>query len=425
MGLFAETFNRMAANMQESQRAAAAASRELERQVEERTVELLRANELLHAELSERVKTQEALAARERLLRLNADIGEALIFGEALPAVLQRCAERIVADLDAAFVRIWTLGAEKGVLELTASAGMYTRLDGQHSRKIIGKGKIGVIAQNQRPILPNGVVDDPVIADREWARREGMVAFAGHPLVVDGKTMGVMALFSRRPLEPFVLSALESVAQRLAAFIGRKRAEEALHVSEKRYRDLFESSIDCVYAVNAEGVFTSMNQAGALIFGHASPDEIVGRPVLDYWRDPQGREDFMRELKVKKALSAYPIAARKKSGELLELESSSRSVEDAAGNFLGVQGALRDVTQRVKAEAERERLLAQLQEAAANIKTLSGLLPICAGCKKIRDDKGSWSQIETYIGAHSEAEFTHGLCPECQKIYFPGVPGKS
>src|SRR5437899_9164269 len=71
-----------------------------------------------------------------------------------------------------------------------------------------------------------------------------------------------------------------------------------------------------------------------------------------------------------------------------------------------------------RAEEERERLIRELQDALENIKTLRGLLPICSSCKKIRDDHGYWNQLETYIGAHSGAEFTHGLCPECaQKLY--------
>lgn len=70
---------------------------------------------------------------------------------------------------------------------------------------------------------------------------------------------------------------------------------------------------------------------------------------------------------------------------------------------------------------EMQRSMAELQAALANVKLLSGLLPICASCKKIRDDKGYWQQIETYIHAHSEAEFTHGICPECTKKYFPSV----
>lgn len=420
LGLLAETFNTMAANLQESHRELAAFSRDLEGLVEERTAELLRTNVLLHAELSERVKAQEALAERELLLRLGADIGEALTREQKLEATLQQCTDFIARDLDAVLVRIWVLGGEKDVLELKASAGLCTRIDGKHSRKIVGELKIGVIAKEQRPILTNALVGDAGIVDQEWVRREGIASFAGYPLVVDHKTVGVLALFARRPLEQHVLAALAIAADRVALYLGRKGVEGALRESEKRYRDLFESSIDGIYAVNAEGIFTSMNRAGAQIFGHESADEIVGRPVLDYWRDPRSREVFMRELKVKKALSAYPIKAQKKNGELLEIESSARIVEDAAGRALGDQGVVRDVTERVRSEAERELLLAQLQEAARNIRNLSGLLPICSGCKKIRDDKGSWRQIETYIKSHSEVEFTHGLCPECQKVYFPG-----
>ncbi|MDH5297427.1 MAG: response regulator [Desulfobulbaceae bacterium] len=74
-----------------------------------------------------------------------------------------------------------------------------------------------------------------------------------------------------------------------------------------------------------------------------------------------------------------------------------------------------------KSLEEREKLIAQLQEALAKVKTLSGLLPICAACKKIRDDQGDWSQIETYIRDHSEAEFTHLVCPDCARRLYPDI----
>ena len=72
-------------------------------------------------------------------------------------------------------------------------------------------------------------------------------------------------------------------------------------------------------------------------------------------------------------------------------------------------------------QQELQRTMAELQAALLQVKQLSGLLPICASCKKIRDDKGSWQPIETYIHAHSEAVFTHGICPDCKKIYFPSI----
>jgi PAS domain S-box-containing protein len=98
--------------------------------------------------------------------------------------------------------------------------------------------------------------------------------------------------------------------------------------------------------------------------------------------------------------------------------SSLKERTQSAGGCLLV---FRDVSEARQAAKERERLIAELQQALAQVKTLSGMLPICAGCKRIRDDAGYWSQIETYISKHSEARFTHGLCPECSKKYFPGI----
>jgi YesN/AraC family two-component response regulator len=74
-----------------------------------------------------------------------------------------------------------------------------------------------------------------------------------------------------------------------------------------------------------------------------------------------------------------------------------------------------------KKNEERERLIAELQDALARIKTLRGLIPICASCKKIRDDKGYWNQLEMYIREHSDAEFTHGICPDCLKKLYPDI----
>lgn len=74
-----------------------------------------------------------------------------------------------------------------------------------------------------------------------------------------------------------------------------------------------------------------------------------------------------------------------------------------------------EMDERKKVEAEREKVIEELKHTLAKIRTLTGLLPICASCKKIRDDKGYWNQIESYISSHSEAEFSHGICPECAK----------
>lgn len=103
-------------------------------------------------------------------------------------------------------------------------------------------------------------------------------------------------------------------------------------------------------------------------------------------------------------------------------EDQSEGLELGADGYITRPVSNRELLARVrameriiKAERERDRLIEQLQKALSEIKTLKGFLPICASCKKIRDDKGYWTQIEAYIREHTEAEFTHGICPECMK----------
>lgn len=95
------------------------------------------------------------------------------------------------------------------------------------------------------------------------------------------------------------------------------------------------------------------------------------------------------------------------------------SLTDQRGNEQGKLIILQNITVRKKLEAEREELIDTLQKALGEVKTLSGLLPICANCKKIRDDQGYWQDVAVYVRDHSEAEFTHGMCPECMEAYYP------
>jgi len=101
-----------------------------------------------------------------------------------------------------------------------------------------------------------------------------------------------------------------------------------------------------------------------------------------------------------------------------------RAVQWLDGRLVRIEVAT-DVTDRKQADFERERVLEELREALTQVKTLSGFLPICSACKKIRDDAGYWNQVEAYVMAHSDVEFTHGLCPECiNRLYPEYVPGK-
>ena len=162
------------------------------------------------------------------MLSLSSDVGRALTGGHALPFALQRCAEGLVQHLDAVFARIWTLNEAGDTLELQASAGMYTHLDGPHGRVPFGQFKIGLIAQERKPHLTNAVVGDPRVGDQEWAVREGMVAFAGHPLIIEDRLIGVMAIFARHPLADVALDALAAIADQIAVGIDRQQVETKL-----------------------------------------------------------------------------------------------------------------------------------------------------------------------------------------------------
>jgi hypothetical protein len=79
----------------------------------------------------------------------------------------------------------------------------------------------------------------------------------------------------------------------------------------------------------------------------------------------------------------------------------------------------RDITDQVRVQQEREELIRQLQKALAQVKTLTGLLPICSSCKRVRDDQGYWHQVESYVRDHSHAEFSHSICPDCAAKLYP------
>ena len=159
---------------------------------------------------------------------MTADVGVALTQPGPLRSLLQNCTEAIVKHLDAAFARIWTLSPQGDVLELQASAGMYTHLDGAHARVPVGKFKIGLIAQERKHHLTNHVIGDSRRPRPGVGPKGGNGLLRGLPATLGNELYGVMALFARKPLTDTTIAALEAIANQLALGIERKRAEEAL-----------------------------------------------------------------------------------------------------------------------------------------------------------------------------------------------------
>ncbi len=205
----------------------------------------------------------------------------------------------------------------------------------------------------------------------------------------------------------------------------RKRAEDALRESEERYRTLIELSSEIGEAVimlqdvdGKTGVHTFVTDEWPRLTGY-SREELLHMSWLellhpDYRAGALAR--YWRRLEGEVILDLVEAPVIRKDGTQVPIEIV------AAATVYREKPALvafaRDITERKQAAEEREELIRELRKALSEVKTLSGLLPICAWCKKLRDDAGYWKSVEEYIGEHTGAELTHGICPDCQKKFF-------
>ena len=182
-------------------------------------------------DVTERKQAEAMRAAHARQVAVRADVSAALAREGTLRDMLQGCAEAVVKHLDAAFARIWVV-KDGRMLELYASAGLYTHLDGPHSRVPVGQLKIGLIAEEGMPHISNDLTHDPRISDPHWAQATGMVGFAGYPLLVTGHTIGVVAMFARQAVSHETTDTLATIADAIAQGIQRKQAEDVVRRSE-------------------------------------------------------------------------------------------------------------------------------------------------------------------------------------------------
>ena len=145
-----------------------------------------------------------------------------------------------------------------------------------------------------------------------------------------------------------------------------------------------------------------------------TPEGVVGTTVPEYFPVEPKAIPFATHLRALQGDPGSYVATVKER----TLRAYVEPLRNHNGTITGCIGIALDITEQKELEEQRERLIEELRDALTHIKTLRGLLPICAACKKIRDDRGSWKQIETYISDHSDAKFSHGICPECvQKLY--------
>lgn len=194
----------------------------------------------------------------------------------------------------------------------------------------------------------------------------------------------------------------------------RKAMEAELRSREDQLRDLFENATDLIQSVTPDGRILFVNRAWLNSLGYTM-GELAALNLYDLLHPgcvTECRAQFARTMQGE-ALDNVPAIFRAKDGREIHVEGNA-SCRFENGRPVATRAIFRDITLRKMVEAERERLIRELQAAVAEVKTLSGLLPVCGWCKKIRDDSGYWNSVEGYLTKSSGVDITHGICPECE-----------
>lgn len=189
---------------------------------------------------------------------------------------------------------------------------------------------------------------------------------------------------------------------------------EQLRIIKDRYRTLLDNSSDAIFSFDKDGRYLYVNQEFSMKVCDKQPEYIIGKKIWDIFSKEEADKRYAVVKWVFENSKVRNIEVRvpNPSGDTYHL-TTVKPILDEQDNVTSVICISKEITERIRVEKEREKMIKELQKALEDIKTLSGLLPICAKCKKIRDDKGYWNSLEEYIEKHSDASFTHGICSEC------------
>jgi len=211
-----------------------------------------------------------------------------------------------------------------------------------------------------------------------------------------------------------LVPALERELEAARERSRRRRAEGAMQYCAA----IVESSEDAIYGINLDSMIVSWNPAAERLFGF-SAEEIMRQSIVSLF--PLDKRDEMLDMisSIRRGeIMNLPDTERvHKDGYTISTSIIVSPIRNAQGEVIGASCIARDLRPQKLAELEQRQLSQRLFAAASEVRRLSGMLPICASCKRIRDDRGYWEQVETYISKHSEIVFSHSLCPQCASNY--------
>ena len=188
--------------------------------------------------------------------------------------------------------------------------------------------------------------------------------------------------------------------------------------AEERYKELFDSVPVGLFRCTPQGEIIDANPAFRGLIG-AGPGPIDNFKKLH--PDPGGFQAWREKLERDGAVTCAETNLKMPDGSRKWVESHAKAVRDPETEEIVYEGSVEDISHRKQTDAERDSLIGELQDALSRVKTLTGLLPICSSCKKIRENSGRWTILESFIENHSHAHFTHSFCPECARNLYPEV----
>ena len=356
---------------------------ELERRVEERTRELVNANAK-----SKKIITAQKLAEEE--LRHERNILRTLI--DNLP--------------DSVYVK-----DTKSCKTIANEADVHN-MGGQSEAEVLGKNDFDFYSAD---------VAAAFYADDQSVIQTGQPILNKEEFFIDKEGKEHWLLTSKLPLmdEHGRITSLVGVGREITE---QKRIEEALRHEKTLLDALMDNIPDSIYFKDRQCRLLRMNRKEMRDLNMDDMSQIVGKTDIDLWGEEFGRKTFTDEQRLME--SGEPIIGLIESRQLEDGQTNwtwttKVPLRDDSSQIVGLVGITRDINDLMNAQTARDKLIKELQNALADVKTLSGLVPICANCKQIRDDKGFWTQVEFYIQQRSEARFTHGICPDCMKKLYP------
>jgi PAS domain S-box-containing protein len=219
-----------------------------------------------------------------------------------------------------------------------------------------------------------------------------------------------------------LIDELTGLRHRIGALEASEAHLNSLKEALSIVYDAIDSAVGVMIITDLSGRIAYVNPAFLRMFEYDDKEEIIGTDAAALFASKKVKNlsDVRAFIDLAQGATEEFVVLHK-DGTKFYVEVSCSNVTNDEGHVSGRMASFVDITQRKHMELERETLIAQLQSALAKVKTLRGLVPICASCKNMRDDKGFWHQVEAYIHDHSEAVFSHSICPDCALKLYPDL----